>query len=61
MIKNPPADAGDARDTGLIPGSGRFLSSILAWEIPWTKKPVGYSPWDLKESSTTEYVHTQAS
>ena len=23
MVKNPPADAGDARDTGSIPGSGR--------------------------------------
>ena len=23
MVKNPPADAGDAGDTGLIPGSGR--------------------------------------
>ena len=23
MIKNPPANAGDARDTGSIPGSGR--------------------------------------
>ena len=23
VIKNPPANAGDARDRGLIPGSGR--------------------------------------
>ena len=23
MVKNPPAHAGDARDTGLIPGLGR--------------------------------------
>ena len=23
MIKNPPVDAGDTRDMGLIPGSGR--------------------------------------
>ena len=23
MVKNPPADAGDAGDTGLIPGLGR--------------------------------------
>ena len=27
--------------------------SILAWEISWTEEP-GYSPWGLKESSTTE-------
>ena len=24
VVKNPPASAGDVRDTGLIPGSGRF-------------------------------------
>ena len=23
VVKNPPANAGDVRDTGLIPGSGR--------------------------------------
>ena len=23
MVKNPPANAGDVRDVGLIPGSGR--------------------------------------
>ena len=41
--KNLPANAGDA---GLIPESGRslekemaILSSILAWEIPWTEEP----------------------
>ena len=43
MVKNPPADAGDA---GSIPGSGRSLeremathSRILAWRIPWTEDP----------------------
>ena len=29
-------------------------SSILAWRIPWTEEPAGYSPWGLKESDTTE-------
>ena len=24
-------------------------SSILAWEIPWTEEPDGYSPWDRKK------------
>ena len=24
MVKNPPANAGDTKDTSLIPGSGRF-------------------------------------
>ena len=25
MVKNPPANAGDSRDVGLIPGSGKSL------------------------------------
>ena len=29
-------------------------SSILAWKIPWTEEPGGYSPWGRKESDTTE-------
>ena len=46
MVKNPPANAGDLRDMGLIPRLGRYPggsltthSSILAWKIPWTEKP----------------------
>ena len=31
-------------------------SSILAWKIPWTEEPVGYSAWDPKESDTTEWT-----
>ena len=48
VVKNPPANAGDIRDVGSIPGLGRSLgegmvthSSILAWRIPWTEEPVG--------------------
>ena len=26
LVKNPPANAGDIRDAGLIPGLGRFLA-----------------------------------
>ena len=33
-------------------------SSILAWKIPWSEKPVGYRPWDRKESDTTEQLHS---
>ena len=50
MVKNLPANAGDARDSGLITMLGRFNigmfaeemashSSILAWRIPWTEEP----------------------
>ena len=45
MVKNPPANEGDA---GLIPGPGRYpgkemavQSSICAWKIPWTEEPGG--------------------
>ena len=31
-------------------------SSILDWRIPWTEEPVGYSPWDHKESDMTEQL-----
>ena len=48
MARNPPANAGDIRDMGSIPGSGRSLeegiathSSILAWRIPRTEEPGG--------------------
>ena len=32
------------------------LSSILAWRIPCTEEPGGYSPWGHKESDATEQV-----
>ena len=32
-------------------------SSILAWKIPWTEEPVGYSPWGHKQSDMTEPLH----
>ena len=43
LVKSLHANAGDARDLGSIPGSGRSPregnathSSILDWKIPWT-------------------------
>ena len=54
VVKNPPANAGDAGHVGSNPGLGRFTLeeemathfSILAWDIPWTDslQPRGYSP-----------------
>ena len=32
-------------------------SSTIAWKIPWTEEPGGYSPWRCKESNTTEQLH----
>ena len=31
-------------------------SSTLAWRIPWTEDPMGYSPWDYKEADMTEWL-----
>ena len=46
VVENPPARTGDARDSGLIPESGRSpgigtCSGLLAWRIPWTEEPGG--------------------
>ena len=52
MVKNPPANAGDARDVGSIPGSRTYISCISCigrrckrcrfdtWvtKIPWSRK-----------------------
>ena len=57
VVKNPPV----MQETW-VPSLGQedplekgmaTHSSILAWEIPWTEDPGGYSPWDCKESATT--------
>ena len=62
VVRNLPANAGDARDTGLIPGLGRYPgvgnsvhSSITVWKIPWTEEPGGHGPWGGKESDRTEH------
>ena len=48
LVKNPPANAGNVREMGLIQGGEDPLeeemathSSILAWRIPWTEEPGG--------------------
>jgi hypothetical protein len=48
VVKSLPANVGDTRDVGLIPGLGRpsgggmaTHSSNLAWRIAWTEEPGG--------------------
>ena len=61
-VKNLPANAGDAGDTGLIPGVRK-----IPWRREWLPTPVflsgesdeqrslaGHSSWGHKESDTTE-------
>ena len=65
MVKNPPAHAGDARDAGLIPGSGGSLGeehgNLLQYsclENPMEEEPGGLQSMGsrglTKESDTTE-------
>ena len=59
VVKNPPANAGDIRDTVSIPGSRRSPgegahSSVLAWKIPWIEKPGGLADHGVAESDMTE-------
>ena len=63
MVKNLPANAGDVRDSGLIPGLGRSLGGghgnplpvFMPGEFHGQKSLAGgYSPWGCKESDTTE-------
>ena len=62
VVKGLPASEEDARDTGLIPGSGRFPGEgngnplqYSCLENPHGQRSlVGYSPRRLKESDVTE-------
>ena len=57
VLKNPPANSGDLRDMGSIPGSGRSPGEgngnplqYSCLENPQGEKSlVGYSPWGRKE------------
>ena len=67
VVKNPPANAGDVRVMGLIPGSGRFPEgghSTHAWRIladreAWqaTVHRDAQSQTQLKQFSTYKYVY----
>ena len=62
MVKNPPANSGDIRDAGSIPGLGRSPGGghgnpnpvSLPGESHGQRSLVGYSPWGHKEIDTTE-------
>ena len=44
MVKNLPANAGDIRDVGLIPGSGDLLEREMATHsriLAWMEEPGG--------------------
>ena len=66
VVKNSPANAGDIRDMGSIPGSGRSPGEgngnpvFLPGESHGQRSLGGYSPWNQKESDRTkptEHTH----
>jgi len=59
-VKNLPANAGDSRNVGSIPGFGRSPGKgnsnslhILAWKIPWLEELGGLQSME-SQSETTE-------
>ena len=59
VVKNLPASAGDTRDTGSIPGSGRSLEAthsgfFLPGESHGQRSLEGYRAWGHKELDSTE-------
>ena len=61
VVKNTPANEGDAKDAGFIPGLRRSPEEgngntpvLLPGKFHGQKSLVGYSPWGCKESDMTE-------
>ena len=58
MVKNPPANAGDVKDAGSIPGWGRSPGgghgNPLQYSCHGQRSLVGYSPQGHTESDMTE-------
>ena len=56
-VKNPPANAGDSVSlsrNGPLEKETATLSSILAWESPWTEEPGGlHTVYGVAESDMT--------
>ena len=66
MLKNLPGNAGDVRNDGSIPGSGRSPGEENAntlqyfffyfWKIPWTEGPGELQSMGLKRVGVTEHA-----
>ena len=62
-VKNPPANAGDARDLGLILGSGRFPGERNGNQLQYSclKNSTDRGAWhamELQKSDMTEHTLT---
>ena len=62
MVKNPPANAGDLRDIGSIPGwrrsPGGGNDNPLPGKCHGQRSLVGYSPQGHKKSDMTQHACT---
>ena len=65
VVKNPPANTGDIRDKGLIPGSGRYPGGGHGNPLQYSslENPMDrgawwatYSPYGHKELDTTQAI-----
>ena len=69
VVKNPPANAGNVRDKGPIPGSGRSPGEGYGNPLQYSclensmdrggwgvGGAIGYHPWDHKELDTTDQL-----
>ena len=58
MVKNLPSITGDVRDPGSIPWRRAWQPTpvFLPGKSHRQRSVVGYSPWGLKESDTTEWL-----
>ena len=65
MVKNVPANTGDVgliSELGISSGEETAThSSILAWRIPWTEEPGGYSPGGCKQSPSVQFSRSVVS
>ena len=67
VVENPPANVGDVRDMGSIPGLGRFPEEgsgnplqYSCLENPHKQRSLaGYSPWGHKKLDTTGQLSTR--
>ena len=62
MVKNLPANTGDARDTGSIPASGRSPGSGKGNPLQYSclESPMARGAWQATVHGVTESVTTEA-
>ena len=61
VVKNPPAIAGDARDVGLLPGSGESpeVESDNLLQYSWLENPMDRGIWQATSCGATELDTTE--